>query len=363
MPNQTSITEKNTWFPDNNIIEDDIKLILKELEVSISQLEGKKILITGASGMLASYLVYTLLYANTHIFQKPAKLYLVIRRGRKPFGKNQNIHYLDIDITKQSPREKGFHYIVHAASKAAPKLYMKEMIDTLNSNILGLYNILKICDKNLESLLYISSGEVYGTPKNSKPIDETYIGMIDHLNKRSCYVEGKRACETICMNYFWEKKVPIKIARLFHTFGPGLNLNDGRVFSDFIKFGLDGKDITILGDKDIKRPFLYISDATIMLLKLFLSNQNGQIFNVANEKNIISVKKFAQIICNHFNQKYDKKINVVIDNKKTISYYKHAIKTIRPNIDKFKKFFSYEPKTGVAKAVKKTIDYYLSFKQ
>lgn len=345
------------------IIENDIKLILKDLGTSTSQLEGKKVLITGASGMLASYIVYTLLYANNYVFKKPAKLYLVIRQGRKPFGKDQNIYYLNIDIAKQSLKEKGFHYIIHAASKAAPKLYMEEMIDTLNSNILGLYNILKICDKNLNSLLYISSGEVYGTPKNNKPIDETYIGVIDHLNRRSCYVEGKRACETICMNYFWEKKVPIKIARLFHTFGPGLNLNDGRVFSDFIKFGLKRKDITILGDKDIKRPLLYIGDATIMLLKLLLSNQNGLIFNVANGKNVISVKNFAQIVCNYFNQKYDKKINVAIDNKKTLSYYKYAIKTIRPDIGKFKKIFSYEPKTTVEKAVKKTIDYYLSFKQ
>lgn len=344
------------------IIENDIKFILKDVGRAISQLEGKKILITGASGMLASYLVYTLLYANTHLFHRPAKLYLVIRRGGEPFGKNQNIHYLNIDIAKQSLKEKGFHYIIHAASKAAPKLYMEEMIDTLNSNILGLYNILKICDKNLKSLLYISSGEVYGTPKNNEPIDETYVGIIDHLNKRSCYVEGKRASETICMNYFWEMKIPVKIARLFHTFGPGLNLNDGRVFSDFIKFGLERKDIAILGDKDIKRPLLYIGDATTMLFKLLLSNQNGLIFNVANERNVISIKKFAQIVCNYFNQKYDKKIGVVIDDKKTISYYKYAIKTIKPNIDKFKKFFSYEPKTDVTEAVKKTIDYYLSFK-
>lgn len=345
----------------NKIIEDDIKVILKDLDREIHQLEGKKILITGASGMLASYLVYTLLYANIYIFKKPAKLFLVIRNNKKPFGENLNIHYLNIDIAKDSPKEKGFNYIIHAASKAAPKLYMGNMVDTLNTNILGLYNILKISDKKLKSLLYFSSGEIYGTPKNNKPIDETYIGLTDHVNKRSCYVEGKRAGESICMNYFWEKNLPVKIARLFHTFGPGLNLNDGRVFSDFIRFGLEGKDITILGDKSIKRPLLYIADATTMLLKLLLSNQNGMIFNVANDKNVISVKKFAQIVCDYFNQN-GKEINFVISNKNTISYYKHAIKTIRPNIDKFKKAFSYEPKTSVKEAVKKTVDYYLSYK-
>lgn len=356
------MSRKNVWALNDKIIENDVKLVIHDLGKSIFQLEGKKILITGASGMLASYIVYTLLYANSNVFQKPAKLYLVIRGGKKPFGKDLNIHYLNLDIAKKSPQENEFDYIIHAASKAAPKLYMDKMIDTLNSNILGLYNILKISGKNLKSLLFVSSGEIYGTPKSNKPIDETYIGAIDHLNKRSCYVEGKRACETICINYFWEKKLPVKIARLFHTFGPGLNLNDGRVFSDFIKFGLEGKNITIFGDKDIKRPLLYIGDATTMLLKLLLSSQNGMVFNVANDKNVTSIMNFAQIVCNYFNQKYGKKINVVIDNKKNISYYKYAIKTIQPNIDKFKKTFSYEPKTGVEEAVKKTVDYYLKFK-
>lgn len=351
----------DTRFFFNKIIKNDITIILKTLGASIFQLENKHILITGASGMLASYMVYTLLYANDFIFKKPANLYLVIRGDKKPFGKNSRIHYLNLDIAKQQLPQKGFHYIIHAASKSAPKLFMENMIDTLNSNILGMYNILKICNNNLKSLLYFSAGGIYGTPKDNKPINETYIGIIDHLNKKSCYIEGKRACETICMNYFWEKRIPVKIARIFHTFGPGLNLNDGRVFSDFIRCGLEDKNITILGDKNLKRPFLYIGDATIMFFKLLLSNQNGMIFNVANEKNIISVKKFAQIVCNYFNQKYSKKINVVINNKQTISYYKDAIKTLRPDTSKFKKKFSYEPKTGIEEAVKKTIDYYMSF--
>ncbi len=351
--------KKNAWAS-NKVVEDDIKSIIGDLGKPLLQLEGKKILITGASGMLASYLVYTLLYANKNIFKKNAELYLVIRSGKKPFGKEKYIHYLSLDIAKKNLEVKDFNYIIHAASKAAPKLYTKDMIDTLNSNILGLYNILKNCDKNLKSLLYFSSGEVYGSPKKNMSIDENYNGVVDHLNKRSCYVEGKRAGETICMNYFWEKKIPVKIARLFHTFGPGLNLNDGRMYSDFIKFGLEKKNITILGDKNNKRPLLYISDATTMLFKLLLSNQNGMVFNVANDKNVVSVEKFAHIVCNSFNLKYVKKINVVYENGE-IDYYKHAIKTIRPNINKFKNTFSYEPKTGVEEAVKKTIDYYLNY--
>src|SRR3989344_2856452 len=238
------------------------------------------------------------------------------------------------DISKKSPKIKNIHYVIHAASKAAPKLYIDNMIDTLNTNILGLYNILKICDKNLKSMLFFSAGEIYGTTDGIDPVDEKYIGPTDHLNKRSCYVEAKRACETICMNYFWEQNLPVKIVRIFHTFGPGLNLNDGRVFSDFVKFGLEKKDICILGDK------------------------NGEVYNISSDQNIISVNTLAKIVCKSFNKRYAKKLKVVEHNKK-IDYYKHAAKAIIPNVNKFKRDFLYVPSTNIEEMVSRTIDFYL----
>lgn len=341
----------------HSIIEEDIKNIISEIKNSIHELEGKNILITGASGMLSSYLVYTFIYLNTHVFKKPAELYLVIRNNKK-FGKDKNIHHINIDISKKSPKIKNIHYVIHAASKAAPKLYTDNKIDTLNTNILGLYNVLKICDKSLKSMLFFSSGEIYGDTTGEDPVDEKYIGLTDHLNKRSCYVEAKRACETICMNYFWEQNLPVKMVRIFHTFGPGLNLNDGRVFSDFIKFGLEKKDIQILGDKNIIRPFLYIKDATIMFLKILLSNKNGEVYNISSDQNIISVNTLAQTVCKSFNKKYTKKLKVVINNKKVV-YYKHAAKAIIPSINKFKKDFLYAPDTNIEEMVSRTVDFYL----
>lgn len=339
------------------IIEEDIKNVIPEIKNNIHRLEGRNILITGASGMLASYLVYTLIYLNAHIFKKPAQLYLVIRKNQK-FGKNKNIHYVKVDISKKSPKIKNIHYVIHAASKAAPKLYTDNMVDTLNTNILGLYNILKICDKNLKSMLFFSAGEIYGTTDGKEAVDEKYIGLTDHLNKRSCYVEAKRASETICMNYFWERNLPVKIVRIFHTFGPGLNLNDGRVFSDFIKFGLEKKDICIMGDKNLRRAFLYIKDATIMFLKILLSGRNGEVYNIASDQNIISVNTLAQMVCKSFNKRYKKKLKVV-ENNKNVAYYKHAAKAIIPNINKFKKDFSYTPSTDIEEIVSRTIDFYL----
>lgn len=341
------------------VIEKDLKEITIALNDDLPRLSGKNILITGASGMLASYLVYTLIYANEKIFKNKAQLYLVIRNKKISFGKQKYLHYFYNDIAKDKIRIDNLHYIVHAASKAAPKIYTKNMIDTLNTNILGLYNVLGLVGKNTRSILFFSTGELYGNPKGVKTIKEDYIGTVDHLSLRSCYVEGKRAAETICINYFREKKYPIKIARIFHTFGPTLDLNDGHAISDFLRDGLNQKNIEILGDKNMKKPLLYVKDATIMFLKILLSGTNGQVYNVANDKNIISVDGMARSICNIFNKLYPAKLKVVI-NPQGIKYYQKAIMQQRPDISKFKNEFHYAPTTTVDEAFGRTIKYLLN---
>lgn len=342
------------------IIQQDIESIVQQNRSELRKLAGKKILITGASGMLASYLVYTFMRTNESLLKKPAQLYLVIRGRKKPFGIDKNIHHLNLDIAQKRPpvqHVQRVHYVIHAASKSAPKLYTKDLIDTLDTNIRGLYNLLDICDRHLKSFLYFSSGAVYGEETPDKPIRETYVGRVDHLNRRSCYVEGKRACETILMNYFLERGLPMKIARIFHTFGPGLNLNDGRVFSDFIKNGLEGANIEIRGDKYVKRPYLYIKDATNMFIKTLLSDKNGEVYNVASDKNVLSVAQLAKEVRNIFNIRYNERLKIVENKKKSRSYYKHVSRNYRADISKFKRDFEYAPKTDITTALERTIGY------
>lgn len=338
------------------VIENDIQAILKKTTKELKTLEDKKIAITGSLGMLGKYLVYTFLYANKYILNRPLKLYLITRNKNYFFGRDKNIQYVKCDIAKTSPRIKDIDYILHAASKSAPKIYTEHMVDTLNTNIQGTYSLLNLCTEKTKSVLYFSTAEIYGFPEADTPINESYIGVFDHLNIRSCYTEGKRAAETIWMNYFYERKVPVKIARIFHTFGPGLNLDDGRAFSDFIKFGLQHKDIEIKGNKNIKRSYLYIKDATIMFIKILLSGENGEIYNVGNDKNVVSVRELAQLICDIFNETYKKKIMVVIKKEENF-YYKHAVKSIVPDIDKFNNTFHYSPDTNIEAALRKTIQF------
>lgn len=344
----------------DQIVEEDVKDIISNVGSSLLEMEGARILITGGSGMIASYIVYALLYINAHIFKKPATIYITVRNNDKKFGVVPNLHYILCDVAKEKPDIADVNYIIHAASKAAPKVYEKHMIDTLNTNIIGLYNVLTMVNSHTKSLLFFSSAEIYGSPSENKPIAEDYIGNVDHLNLRSCYVEGKRVGETICMNYFREKKVPVKIARIFHTFGPGINLQDGRIFNDFMQLGLEKKNIVIRGDAQLERSFLYIKDATIMLLKILLSNKNGEVYNVGNDKNTVTVKKFADVVCDSFNSHYKEKITVVNDKKKDASYFKYAVKSIRPDITKFFNQFYYKPTTDIATSVSRTVDYILA---
>lgn len=344
----------------SQIIEEDIKEICVFANKTLNKLEGKNILISGATSMLGSYLVYTLLYANRSLFSHPVKLSLITRK-KKPFGDDSNIHYVMSDLAREPLNIESPDYIIHAASPAAPKLYMKQMIDTMNINILGLYNVLSLVKKNTKGILFFSSGEIYGDT-GKKMIDETYQGTTDHLNSRSCYVEAKKAGETICMNYYWEKKLPIKIARIFHTFGPGLNLSDGRMFSDFLSAGLTGKSIMIKGNSRSERPILYIKDATVMFLKILTGSKNGQVYNVANDKNIVTVESFANIVSEVIARKTKKKITIKFSEKGDVSYYKNAVASVRPSIEKFKRDFNYTPKTSIVEAVERTVDYLLTTK-
>lgn len=344
-----------------HIIKEDITAIAEYVKKDLFCLEGKNILIAGASGMIGSYITYVLLYANEHFFKTPAQLYLLTRNKDKKFGAKEYTHYVYADITKELSLPP-MQYLVHAASKAAPKLYTDNMIDTLNTNILGMYTLLNLCTPDTESFLYISSAEIYGNVSD-RPVEETYIGTIDHMNKRSCYVEAKRASETIAINYFWEKKVPVKIARLFHTFGPGVNLLDGRVFSDFLRSGLEKKDIVIQGDPRVKRSMLYLKDATIMLLKILLSRRNGEVYNVGNETNVITIKEFAGIICAAYNQQYKEKISVVEKKDNKNVYYVHAVLAIQPSLVKFKKDFGFSPTTNIKEAIARTVEHLLKIEE
>jgi len=345
-------------YTKSSVVYEDVKRVAAYLRKLLVQHKGKSFLITGAHGMIGNYIVQSIRYANnTFLKRSPIQLYLVSRSSAKTVSDEKYIHVLHGDIATMKLPLKQFDFIIHAASNTAPKLYTEHPIDTLKTNVLGFFNILSSNPEKSQGILFISSSEVYGGQEHEGKTNENRLGTIDQLSIRSSYVEAKRFCESMSVAYNQEVKSHIKIARLFHTFGPGMNMNDGRVFSDFIHDGVSGNDIQILGDKTMKRAFLYLSDAVIMLLLVLFKGEDGEVYNIGNDTNIASINSFARAVARESAYIFQKNIHVSYKNG-NIKYFQKAVRSITPDISKFKKNLHYNPVISLQEACRRTLRYY-----
>ena len=302
----------------NEIINKDIKEILESDIINWSRFQNSNILITGANGMLPSYLVFTLLELNKRNMN--VNVYALVRNREKAENIFQNLlndqylHLIVQDVAEPIHIENQIDYVIHAASQASPKYYGIDPVGTINANVLGTINTLKLaCDKKVKGYLYFSSGDVNGiVPPEKFPFKESDYGYIDVLNVRSCYAESKRMGENLCVAYHQQYNVPTKIVRIFHTFGPSMTMNDGRVFGDFCKNIVKGEDIVMNSDGSAVRLFCYVSDAIVAYLKVLLADI---LTDVRNGRDLENVRKAAyeqiyQSVNPSFN--YDKQFSLDI---------------------------------------------------
>ena len=189
-----------------------------------------------------------------------------------------------------------FDFIIHAASIASPKYYRQYPIQTIDANVLGIHHLLDFAvEYPPESILFFSSSEVYGDPPpECIPTPETYVGNVSFTGPRACYDESKRLGETLCVNFHQVHKVPVKIARPFNNYGPGLKINDRRVISDFFRDVLADRNIIMYSDGTPTRTFCYIADALTGYLLILLSNAEGEAFNIGDDNPEISIKDFEE---------------------------------------------------------------------
>lgn len=341
----------------NKIIKEDVDNIVNS-ELPWEKFRNKTILISGASGLLASYLVYTLLNLNDKkdINCKVIGVVRNIEKAKKRFGDNyyrNDLIFIESDISYFSNIEEKVDYIIHAASQASPIYYKVDPVGTINANVLGTNNLLHIAKKNnIEGFLYFSSSEVYGQVSNDDGyIYENNFGYLDPTNVRSCYAESKRLGETMCISWNTQYGIPIKIVRPFHTYGPGIDFNDGRVFSDFVANVVNYNDIVIKSDGSAKRAFCYIEDAVKGFFTVLLLGKNGEAYNIGNDEGEVSIKNLANILCETFS---DRKIKLVIDCPSDNNYMKSPVKGIKPNIEKAKKL-GWKPQYSVKEGFYRTI--------
>ena len=228
---------------------------------------GKKILVTGGAGFLGSHLCERLLEQGHEVAcldnyftgQKKNIIHLMDNPYFELFRHDVTMpFYIEVDE------------IYNLACPASPIHYQYNPIKTVKTSVMGAVNMLGLAKRIKAKILQASTSEVYGDPK-VHPQQESYWGNVNPIGERACYDEGKRAAETLFVNYHRQNKVRIKIARIFNTYGPRMHPNDGRVVSNFIVQALQGKDITIYGDGSQTRSFCYVDDLLRGLMGLMNS--------------------------------------------------------------------------------------------
>lgn len=354
--------------PEQKIINEDILKVVEALGDEFKKLSGKTLLISGANGLLASYLIDTVAFLNNKkILNKPCKVFGLDRSDIKKGDRlshllgDSHIKLIKHDMTQPRRFNQTIDYIIHAAGCSAPAIFQAEPLATVDVNVKGVRWLLDLArEKNSKSFLYFSSGEIYGNPPPEYiPTSETYNGNVSSLDLRACYTESKRLSETLCIIYYRKYNVPVKIVRPFVIYGPGLELKDRRVMADFMRSGINNEPIEMLSEGKDTRSYCYISDATTAFWRVLFSDQNGEVFNIASDKEEISIKYLADLVhelC-HINTPVktpDTKSN------KEVGFLKEAPHRVCPDITKIRKMFSYEPKVDIKEGLKRTINWNLA---
>jgi UDP-glucuronate decarboxylase len=238
--------------------------------------------------------------------------------------------------------------IYNLACPASPIHYQYNAIKTVKTSVMGAINMLGLAKRIKAKILQASTSEVYGDPQ-VHPQTEDYWGHVNPIGERSCYDEGKRAAETLFINYYKQNNVRIKIIRIFNTYGPKMHPHDGRVVSNFIIQALQGQDITIYGDGTQTRSFQYVDDLIEGMIRMMNSRENfiGPV-NIGNP-NEFTIKQLAEMVIRLTNSK-SKIVNMPLPSDDPTQR--------QPNIELAKKELDWSPNIPLEKGLIKTIEYF-----
>lgn len=348
----------------------DIAYIHSKAKKELEALGGNSVLLTGASGFLGFYFIKSILAWNDNNSNKKIKLYALstFRYGIPDWipDNRSDLNILKEDVVKYKfSMNQPYDYIMHAASIASPTFYRKYPIETINANVQGLYKVLNyfLLKKNtkrpVKGLLYFSSSEIYGDPTAGNiPTKEDYRGNVSCTGPRACYDESKRFCETLCVNYAQVHDLPIKFARPFNNYGPGMKITDGRVIADFSKDILENKDIKMFSSGSPSRTFCYVADAIAGYLKILIKGRRGEAYNIGVENPEISVKKLAERMIDIGRKDFGYKGNLVEQISKDKNYLIDNPNRRCPVIDKARKELGYDPQISIDEGLNRTLSWY-----
>ena len=284
------------------VLQQDLENIVNS-DLHWESFKGSSFLITGATGLVGASVVRALCCAN-RILGADIRMHILIRSKEKAlaiFGDlitRENIDLIIGDITEPIVTTENIDYIIHSAAITNSKMMVTYPVETIMTTINGTKNILDFAkEKNVKSVVYLSSMEAYGRPDESKKYTtEDDLGYIDILGIRSCYPESKRMAENLCACYSKEYGVPVKIARLAQTFGAGISRDENRVFAQFARSLINKQDIILHTKGDSYGNYCYTSECVEAILFLLLNGVNGEAYNVVNETTNIMIRDMAQMM-------------------------------------------------------------------
>ena len=278
----------------NKFVEEDAKNITKQFDMSV--FDKKTVLVTGATGLIGSLCVKSLLASDYD-----TKVLALVRnenKAKKMFEENENLYLIVQDINEPIKYENHADYIIHTASVTASKDFVEKPAQTILTALKGTFNVLEFArEKKCLGLVYLSSLEVYGIPSKENVTENDY-GYIDILTPRGSYPEGKRIAENLCISYGSEYEVPVKIARLTQTFGAGVTKNDNRVFAQFAKSVIEKRDIVLHTEGKTKRCYCYTTDAVTGIYTILTKGERNNAYNIANSNTYISICEMAKSLEN-----------------------------------------------------------------
>lgn len=320
------------------------------------KLQGKKVLITGASGLIGTFLIDVLMRKN----QQDNLMINICAIGRNidkamerfhDYGQDKNFIFYPIDINHVIDVDFQADYIIHAASNTHPRLYANDPIGSIMTNLLGTYNLLEyVRQRKTERFVFLSSVEIYGEARTPEDIfDELYCGYIDCNTVRAGYPEGKRAGESLCNAYMAKYSLDIVIPRLSRIYGPTMRIDDSKAMSQFIMNGVRGEDIVLKSDGSQRYSYCYVADAVLGVFYTWLLGKCGEAYNIANTGKALSLREIVDIIADFTGKKV---IFSLPDNVETAGYSR--VLTGIMNAKKLKKL-GWNPFDNIDSGIKKTI--------
>lgn len=339
----------------NKFYREDLEKIVS-FNIPYEKLDKKNILITGANGLIASYLVDSLMYLNLFKNYKIEVFALCRTKEKaekrfKEYLDKINFHLIIQDVCFPLNSEIKFNYIIHAACNAHPLAYSQNPIGVINSNIVGTTNLLNFILKHkAERFLFVSSSEVYGDNPQVNEFFEDSFGKINSMNSRSCYSESKRMAETICASYSSQYGIDFVSVRPGFIYGATITEDNSRADAQFLRNVLNKEDIVMKSKGEQIRSYCYVADCTTAIFTILLKGKNGEAYNISDNNIKVSIKEFAETLAKEgkVNLKFELPTEI---EKKGYSVINNAVLNSN-KLEKLEWYGQYSLKAGIKQMLK-----------